>query len=90
MKSDDICDEFAEKQAKLTVRLLEGNDVLIEGDSTALEFLGNLLLAHASEEDCGRHIGPHTAGSAFFSSESTKGIYIHRVPCGHSEKDLSL
>jgi hypothetical protein len=69
---------------KLTVRLLDDEDVLIEGASDALEFLGNLLLAQANDEICGRHIGPHTAGSRFFSDDSTKGIYIHRVPCDHT------
>ena len=83
MKSDDICEEYADKNAKLTVRLLEDDDILIEGDSTALEFLGNLLLAHSTEKDCGRHIGPHTAGKVFFTPDSTKGLYIHRVPCDH-------
>ena len=86
MKSDEICEEYAQKEAKLTVRLLDDKDVLIEGNSTALQFLGNLLLAHAIESECGRNIGPHTAGSVFFTPEATKGIYIHRVPCEHSQQ----
>ena len=86
MKSDDICDAYARKNVRLTVRLLNDEDVLIEGDSDALEFLGNLFLAHAREETCGRNIGPNAAGSAFFTNDSTKGIYIHRVPCHHTQR----
>ncbi len=77
MRSDDVCEEYAAKNVKLTVRLLDDEDVLIEGNSEALEFLGQLLLAHAAEEH-GRHLGPDGAGSVFFSRESTKGIYINR------------
>jgi len=86
MNSDEICDAYARKNIKLTVRLLNDEDVLIEGDSGALEFLGNLFLAHAREETCGRNIGPNAAGNAFFTKDSTKGIYIHRVPCQHTQR----
>ena len=81
MKSDEICEIYAGKKAKLTVRLLDDEDVLIEGTSDALEFLGNLLLAHVNDKEDGRHLSPYAAGSIFFSPESTKGIYIHRLPC---------
>lgn len=81
MNTDDICEAYAEKGVKLTIRLLNDEDVLIEGTSDALEFLGNLFLAHAKDREDGRHLSPHSAGSVFFSSESTKGIYIHRLPC---------
>jgi hypothetical protein len=87
MKSDDVCETYAKKKVKLTVRLLDDEDVLIEGTSEALEFLGNLLLAHAEEKEDGRHISPHAAGSIFFSPESTKGIYIHRLPCSSSPSE---
>jgi hypothetical protein len=83
MKTDDLLELYAEKGAKLTVRLLDDEDVLIEGTSEALEFLGKLILAHLEENEDGKHISPFAAGSAFFSSESTKGIYIHRLPCEH-------
>jgi len=80
MKSDEVCETYAKKGVKLTVRLLD-DDVLIEGTSEGLEFLGDLLLAHAEDKGDGRHISPRAAGSIFFSPESTKGIYIHRLPC---------
>jgi len=86
MKSDEVCETYARKHVKLTVRLLADEDVLIEGTSEALEFLGNLLLAHASDKEDGRQLGPRAAGSAFFSSESTKGLYIHRLPCSSSQE----
>jgi hypothetical protein len=81
MKSDDVCATYAKKKVKLTVRLLDDQDVLIEGTSEALEFLGKLLLAHAADKGDGFHLGPRAAGSIFFSPESTKGIYLHRLPC---------
>ena len=81
MNTNDVLKTYAEKQVKLTIRLLDEDDVLIEGSSEALEFLGNLLLAHVADKEDGRHIGPNAAGNVFFTPESTKGIYIHRLPC---------
>lgn len=85
MTTNEVCREYAEKGVKLTVRMLdaEGEEefVFIEGDSEALEFLGNLLLAQAKEEGCKRFLGPNTAGNIFFTPESTMGVYIHRLPC---------
>jgi hypothetical protein len=88
--TNQVCAKYAEKGVKLVVKMLDEDDtfVFIEGDSNALEFLGNLLLAQAQEEeDCSDFLGPHTAGNIFFSPESTKGIYIHRLPCEHVKKD---
>lgn len=88
MTSDQVCEEYAEKEVKLTIKSLDDEEdelVLIEGSSESLEFLGNLLLALAKEHDCGRQLGPRVAGSIFFSPESTKGLYIHRLPCEHTE-----
>jgi hypothetical protein len=87
MKSDDVCETYAKKKVKVTVRLLDDEDVLIEGTSEGLEFLGNLLLAHAEYKEDGRHISPRAAGSIFFSPESTKGLYIHRLPCPSSASE---
>jgi hypothetical protein len=83
MKSDEVCEIYAEKNVQLTVRLLDKDDVLIEGTSEALEFLGNLLIAHAADKEDGRYISPKAVGSIFFSPASTKGIYIHRLPCAN-------
>jgi hypothetical protein len=80
---DEVCESYARRKVKIAVRILDAeNDmILIEGDAKALEFLGNLFLAQASAGDCGFEIAPNSAGSAFFTPNSTLGIYIHRVPC---------
>jgi hypothetical protein len=82
---DSVCAAYAEKKVKLTIRALEDdeNTILIEGEAAALEFLGQLLLAQATFPDGGFHLGPDRAGKALFSKESTKGIYLHRLPCQH-------
>lgn len=88
MTSDQVCEEYAQAGVKLTLRLLDADEkfVLIEGDAKALEFLGSLLLAVAdNDRGCSRQLGPDAAGKTFFSQSSTKGIYIHRVPCTHRE-----
>jgi hypothetical protein len=86
MKSpDEICDDYSNKGVKLSVRQIEKDYILIEGDTDSLEFLGNLLLAQANfEKDCGLQIAPNGAGSSFFGKDSTFGFYIHRLPCKHS------
>ena len=80
---DDICETYARKHVKVTFRPLEDDNevLLIEGDQQALEFLGKLFLSIASSEECGFQMGPMLAGSALFSKESTRGLYIHRLPC---------
>jgi len=81
MKSDDICNYYAETGTKLTIRLLDDETVLVEGTSDALTFLSKLLQAHVEEREDGRHLGPNGPGQVFFTEESTLGIYIHRLPC---------
>ena len=72
---------------KLTMTKLDRDTVLIEGDSSALEFLGQFILAHsrAENDDCHNGLHPKGAGNAWFSKESTLGFYLHKVPCdeGH-------
>jgi hypothetical protein len=43
---------------KLTVRKLNRDSVLIEGNSDSLKFLAHILLALTGEEDCGFQISP--------------------------------
>ena len=81
MKIDDIRDYYADKEVKLTVRLLDEETILLEGTDEALSFLGKLLLAHAEEQEDGQHLSPNGAGQVFFTKESTLGIYIHKIPC---------
>ena len=72
---------------KLTRTRLDRDTVLIEGDATALEFLGQFILAHfrADKDDCHNGLHPKGAGNTWFTRESTLGFYLHRLPCdeGH-------
>jgi hypothetical protein len=85
MKTDDICDYYADKGVKLTVRSLDDETVLIEGTAEALSFLGKVLLAHAEEKEDGRLLSHNSSGQIFFTEKSTLGIYIHRIPCEETE-----
>ena len=69
------------KSAKLTVRKLDRDTVLIEGTSDSLKFLAHILLSLAKEEDCGFQLSPKGAGSAWFAKDAQLGIYFHRLPC---------
>jgi hypothetical protein len=93
MNPYDVCASYADKKRmkKLAVQTFteeqEGEEylaefVLIEGEAEALEFLGNVLIAHARHgEECGFRFGPDVAGNTFFTNNSSHGIYIHRLPC---------
>jgi hypothetical protein len=85
MTTNEVCEEYEGSGAKVSLKLLEQDDgfILIEGDANALEFLGQLILAHAKGKSCGLQLGPHAAGNIFFSPES-KGMYVHRLPCEHT------
>jgi hypothetical protein len=67
------------KKPKLTVRKINRYTVLIEGDSTAFQFLGTLLLSHAQAHDCGDEYSPKGPGWGFFTHDSTLGFYLHRL-----------
>lgn len=82
MKADDICEAYAKKGIKITVRLLDKETVLIEGAADGLLFLSKLLAAHVRENEDGRSLGPNDAGSVLFTEDSTLGLYIHlRTGC---------
>lgn len=85
MRTDDICEHYADKKVGLALRLLEEDDgeapsiVLIEGSSDALRMLAELLIAVAEETDNdGFSISPTGAGRIHFSPSSKFGVYIHR------------
>ncbi|MCP9494198.1 MAG: hypothetical protein MSG64_07065 [Pyrinomonadaceae bacterium MAG19_C2-C3] len=81
MSPDEVCAEYAERDFKLTCKMMDGF-VLLEGTEEALEFLGKLILAQAHDErSCKKTLQPNGAGSIFFTEESNVGIYIHRLPC---------
>jgi hypothetical protein len=79
---DDVCSAFAESGAKITVRAMDEETILLEGSAEALEQLGALLIAQArGSVVCGFHVSPRGAGSAIFSSGSDRGLYFHKLPC---------
>jgi hypothetical protein len=84
--AESVCERYAGKADNVCIRQLDEQTVLIEGSKESLEFLGALLVAQAhSQTDCGVQISPNGPGSCFFG-EGSLGIYVHRVPCGHSRE----
>jgi hypothetical protein len=75
------------KPPKLAITKLDRDTILVEGDATALELLGHFILAHsrADKDDCHNGLHPRGAGNAWFTKESTLGLYLHKLPCdaGH-------
>lgn len=86
---DDILSKHASSESKLTVRTFTTDDkefpqqyVLFEGDANALRFLAEFILAHVnSDVACDWSLHPSGAGSVHFSSASTAGIFLHKLPC---------
>jgi hypothetical protein len=86
MKLNDVIDEYDKEKISITVREVAGNPdmILLEGEPQSLEFLGKLIIAYARNRDsqgCASHISPNGPGSAYFSKESTKGLFMHVLPC---------
>jgi hypothetical protein len=81
----DVLEAYAKKDAKLTVRKLDRSTVLVEGDCTALEFFGNLLIACARSNEHSVQLSPTGVGKNRFSKQSKLGLYVHRVPCAHEK-----
>lgn len=76
---DYICEEYSDSGIRISLKDLDDEVILIEGDKRSLEFLGKLILTQAAyAEDDGFEISPSGAGSSFFAAGS-KGIYIHRT-----------
>jgi hypothetical protein len=78
---NDVFDFYDKKKAKLTVQKLDKDVMLIEGDQTALEFLGELILAYARSDEHGVQFWPKGSGNARFTKLSTLGFYLHKLPC---------
>lgn len=81
--TNDVFELYAKKGVKITVRKLEGRTVLVEGDRTSLEFLGDLILTYAKSSEHDVQLSPTGAGMARFTKQSTLGLYLHRLPCGN-------
>jgi hypothetical protein len=84
--TNELLEKNAGSASKIKVKLLqlEKNEaagyVLIEGNSEALKFLANLILAQA-EAMCGLQIHPNGPGSMHFTTDSDLGLYLHTIPC---------
>ncbi|MFO0970698.1 MAG: hypothetical protein U0793_34595 [Gemmataceae bacterium] len=77
--ANQVCEEYAAKRAKVAIRLLGEDTVVIEGNEQGLRFLGELLLAQAASSDCGVQLGPKVAGKRFFSTGKSLALYVHRI-----------
>jgi hypothetical protein len=90
LSTNNIIDLYRnrKRQAKLSIRKLDRDSILIEGSATALEFLGRYLIAHARGDgsDCGVLLSPKGPGSSWFTKKATLGIYLHKLPCWQSHK----
>lgn len=77
---DDLCENYAEKGVKITLKALsdDENIVLIESDKEGLLFLSELLKAQANSKDDGFMIMPNGPGKKLFTRSSKLGLYIHR------------
>jgi hypothetical protein len=75
---DQICQEYIDSglQLKLTV---QDDFVHVEGTAESLLFLSKLIAAQAKCDDDSFFISPFCAGSAWFTRDSTKGLYIQRI-----------
>jgi hypothetical protein len=80
-----IREYWKKKGRRFTIKKLDRDTILIEGSSTALKFLGNLLIALTREDDCKIDFSPKGAGQAWFTKESTLGFYLHRLPCKYGK-----
>ena len=78
-RPDDICEQHAGQNSKITVKMLDNDTVLFEGDAQSLKFMGKLFLAIAQAKDTGFQLSPTGAGKLFFTAESSHGLYIHRL-----------
>jgi hypothetical protein len=69
---NDVIHRYSRKaaRAKLTIRKLNRDTVLIEGNSNSLKFLANILLALTNEEDCGFELSPTSEGRAWFAKDA--------------------
>lgn len=83
-RPDDICEQHATQNSKITLRMLDDDLVLFEGDAESLKFMGELFLAVAQAKDNGFQVSPTGAGKLFFTVESSHGLYIHRLEKGNS------
>ena len=86
MSSQRELKKLWKRKPRISVRKLDKKNVLIEGNSTGLKFLGILLTSLSEAHDCGEQWLLDGAGSKLFSTDSKFGIYLHRVPCAKTHR----
>jgi hypothetical protein len=79
--TNDIFRLYARKDAKVTLRKLDKETVLVEADANGFEFLGKLLLTLARSREHSVQISPNGAGQNRFAKGSTLWLYLPRLPC---------
>ena len=79
MNPDQVCENYSNNGVKITIKELDNDTILIEGDSQGLRFLSELIASQIKSLDTGFQISPSGAGKAIFTKGSNKGIYIHRL-----------
>lgn len=89
LTTNEVVIKYSRKRSppKLTIAKLDRDTIFVEGDASALEFLGQFILAHsrAEEDDCHNTLSPKGAGNAWFTKKSSLSLYLHKLPCaeGH-------
>ncbi|MBP6217888.1 MAG: hypothetical protein KA436_04820 [Oligoflexales bacterium] len=73
----EVIKEHEKEHPLLSVKPLEDDLILIEGDKMSLLFLSKLIQAVAESDDK-IQIGPHYAGNRYFHESSQFGLYINR------------
>ena len=93
VRPDAVSEHYHALGVNLTIRTLpphgDGGSptVLIEGNSQALVFLADLLIAQAADQlDCGFQILAPAPG--LLDSRSECGLYVHVLPCEEPEATL--
>ena len=60
MSPDEVCSNYSGRAVRLSIRVLEGDVVLLEGDRVSLEFLAELIRGQSTfEKDDGFSIAPN-------------------------------
>jgi hypothetical protein len=84
---NDVIDHYSKSNVQIRVKLLERTDVLIEGDAESFEFLANLILSSINGDQHSVTLSPKGVGSVWFKKGSTKGLYLHILPCRHGHPE---
>ena len=82
MTPEQLLDQFSDRGVQLNQHL-DDDTVLIEAEVSGVPIA---LVSGARQITRLRfQVGPSGAGSALFTDAANLGLYVHRVPCEHSE-----